>query len=85
MIMASGTAPIPLDTLGFDWPCGFARFEIAVVNPARTEASSTWANLPSSRSSSAIRSGKFLRTSGFAAVVAGLRGNAHGHKIATTA
>ncbi|MEV0564888.1 hypothetical protein [Dactylosporangium sp. NPDC050588] len=31
------SAPVPLDTLGFDWPCGFARFEIAVANPARAE------------------------------------------------
>ncbi|MGI5174750.1 hypothetical protein ACQEVZ_00255 [Dactylosporangium sp. CA-152071] len=26
-----------LDTLDFDWPCGFARFEIAVANPARVD------------------------------------------------
>lgn len=30
-------ALIPLDTLEFDWPCGFARFEIAVANPARAD------------------------------------------------
>jgi hypothetical protein len=29
--------PVPLDTLVFDWPCGFARFEIAVANPARAQ------------------------------------------------
>ncbi|GAB3350032.1 hypothetical protein RMN56_02435 [Micromonospora halotolerans] len=28
---------VALDTLTFDWPSGFARFEIAVANPARTE------------------------------------------------
>jgi hypothetical protein len=26
-----------LDALEFDWPCGFARFEIAVWNPERSE------------------------------------------------
>ncbi|WP_097329317.1 hypothetical protein [Paractinoplanes atraurantiacus] len=31
-------AHLRLDTLGFDWPCGFARFEIAVLNPAREDA-----------------------------------------------
>lgn len=30
-------ATVALDTLQFDWPCGFARFEIAVANPARAE------------------------------------------------
>jgi hypothetical protein len=30
-------AVVPLDTLRFDWPSGFARFEIAVRNPARAE------------------------------------------------
>jgi hypothetical protein len=30
-------ALLGLDTLLFDWPCGFARFEIAVANPARAE------------------------------------------------
>jgi hypothetical protein len=30
-------ALVSLDTLRFDWPCGFARFEIAVRNPARGE------------------------------------------------
>ncbi|MBQ0897419.1 hypothetical protein KBX37_30875 [Micromonospora sp. U56] len=28
---------VALDTLKFDWPSGFARFEIAVANPARPE------------------------------------------------
>ncbi|MFC3741297.1 hypothetical protein [Paractinoplanes deccanensis] len=28
---------LQLDTLTFDWPCGFARFEIAVLNPARDD------------------------------------------------
>ncbi|MFG3604844.1 hypothetical protein [Micromonospora chersina] len=28
---------VALDTLKFDWPSGFARFEIAVANPARAE------------------------------------------------
>ncbi|MEV0430099.1 hypothetical protein [Micromonospora sp. NPDC050495] len=28
---------VALDTLTFDWPSGFARFEIAVANPARPE------------------------------------------------
>ncbi|MEU8812942.1 hypothetical protein [Actinoplanes sp. NPDC048796] len=32
------TAELQLDTLIFDWPCGFARFEIAVLNPARDDA-----------------------------------------------
>jgi hypothetical protein len=26
---------LTLDTLTYDWPCGFARFEIAVANPVR--------------------------------------------------
>jgi hypothetical protein len=30
-------ALVSLDTLRFDWPSGFARFEIAVRNPARAE------------------------------------------------
>ena len=30
-------ATIGLETLRYDWPCGFARFEIAVLNPARAE------------------------------------------------
>ncbi|MFI6261676.1 hypothetical protein [Micromonospora sp. NPDC051006] len=28
---------VALDTLKFDWPSGFARFEIAIANPARVE------------------------------------------------
>lgn len=30
-------ALVSLDTLRFDWPTGFARFEIAVRNPARAD------------------------------------------------
>ncbi len=30
-------ALVALDALEFDWPCGFARFEIAVRNPAREQ------------------------------------------------
>ncbi|WP_432042709.1 hypothetical protein [Streptomyces cadmiisoli] len=28
-------AATPLDTLNYEWPCGFARFEIAIWNPER--------------------------------------------------
>ncbi|MGW5667187.1 hypothetical protein [Micromonospora sp. NPDC003776] len=30
-------AAVSLDSVEFDWPSGFARFEIAVANPARAE------------------------------------------------
>ncbi|XUL90522.1 hypothetical protein ACQ86D_31050 [Streptomyces galilaeus] len=29
------SAATSLDALDYDWPCGFARFEIAVWNPGR--------------------------------------------------
>lgn len=32
-------AETSLDALEYDWPCGFARFEIAVWNPERTQFS----------------------------------------------
>jgi hypothetical protein len=34
-------ADLPLDTLGYDWPCGFASFEIAVWNSSRAEFTGT--------------------------------------------
>ncbi|XVU23090.1 hypothetical protein ACQPZJ_38390 [Actinoplanes sp. CA-054009] len=30
-------AQVRLDSLGYDWPCGFARFEIAILNPVRDD------------------------------------------------
>jgi hypothetical protein len=38
-------ALLGLDTLLFEWPCGFARFEIAVANPSRPEGAFSAAEL----------------------------------------